>query len=117
MKTYSKVQLIAMAVQVLVNNPDENTVFAREDGNIFLSENYAQLEAGNMKIYPLGRSECITDKKPNTAQKPAATKPAAKPANTSQAKPANKAVTAKAVDKTTNKEGKNPETRNQETKE
>lgn len=59
MKIYSKIELIALAFEVLTQYPDENKVFARNDGNIFFSENLAELGKGKLKVYPLDRSEVI----------------------------------------------------------
>ena len=61
MKTYSKIQLIAMALEVFAKYPQEDKVFAREDGNIFFSENHADLERGKMQVFPFTREEMVKE--------------------------------------------------------
>ena len=56
MKTYSKKELEAQAVAVFEKYPNADQVFAREDGNIFFSENLADLGRGKLKIYPIDRN-------------------------------------------------------------
>jgi hypothetical protein len=87
-KVYSKTELQEKAQEVFDQYPSEDKIFAREDGNIFLNESYAELDRGNLKVYPFDRSDIVkTDKK----------------------------VEAPKVDKTLGKDGKNPETRNSNT--
>lgn len=55
MKTYSKKELEAKALEVFEQHPAQDKVYAREDGNIFFSENYAELDKGELKIFPIDR--------------------------------------------------------------
>jgi len=109
---------MAACIAVFEKNADVNSLYAREDGNIFFNENYANLDAGKLKIYEVTRQEAMESQKPTAPVTKTPTAPATKNAPT--AKKATTTTTKKAVetvDKTTNMEGKNPETRNQETKE
>lgn len=56
MKTYSKKELEAQAVAVFEKYPNADQVYAREDGNIFFSENLADLGRGKLKIYLIDRN-------------------------------------------------------------
>ena len=57
MKLLGKIALMVLAADVFAQYPEEQKVFAREDGNIFFMENYAQLNRGKLKIYPIERTE------------------------------------------------------------
>jgi hypothetical protein len=90
MKTKSKSELIAMAVDVFENYPDQDTCFAREDGNIFFSENHSELGKGELKVYIFERSELAKQPKNQTpkVETPKTAEPAkadSEPAKTEQA--------------------------------
>ena len=57
MKTQSKKELQAAAQKVFNDYPAANEVYAREDGNIFFSENHADLGRGKMKVYNFQRED------------------------------------------------------------
>jgi hypothetical protein len=59
MKIYSKQELDAKALEVFEQYPDQDKVFARQDGNVFFSENLADLDKGKLKVYPLERSNIV----------------------------------------------------------
>lgn len=102
MKLLSKIQLIALALEVFAQNPDQETCFAREDGNIFFTENYAELGRGKMKVYTFSKSE-LND----TKSEPKADASAAAPS----LKDVKKVDAPATADATTGKEGKSPDTR------
>lgn len=115
-KTYSKKELEAKALEVFEQHPNQDKVYAREDGNVFFSENYAELDKGELKIFPIEREVKAeaqkADTKKVTAPKATAPKAAAKKAVT-PTDVKNIKVTAKTVipDATLGKDGKNPENR------
>lgn len=112
MKTYSKIQLIAMALEVFAKYPQEDKVFAREDGNIFFSENHADLERGKMQVFPFTREEMVKEANVKEAKVIAfkTTKEVTPKVKKEQVPaPAGKA------NSTLGKEGKSPETRNSNT--
>lgn len=115
MKTYSKKELEAKALEVFEQHPAQDKVYAREDGNIFFSENYAELDKGELKIFPIDREVKVETPKVD-AKKVIAPKAAAKKAvTTTDVK--NIKVTAETVipDATLGKDGKNPENRQSQT--
>lgn len=103
MKLFSKAQLIALALAVFKQYTDEDTCYAREDGNIFLTENYADLGRGKMKVYTFLKSDIEA-----TTEAPATD---AKTATTPTATTAKKGATPVKADATLGKEGKSPDTR------
>lgn len=139
MKTFSKKELEAKALEVFELHPNQDKVYAREDGNIFFSENYAELDKGQHKIFPIEREKEITGKEEqgngSFGQLPAAdgTKKASAPKTTTKKATTPKAdakkattptaaaskevkdikVTAETVipNTTLGKDGKNPENR------
>lgn len=121
MKTYSKKELEAKALEVFEQHPAQDKVYAREDGNIFFSENYAELDKGELKIFPIDREVKVEapkgdDKKviapKEDTKKVTAPKAAAKKAAVSKDVKDIK-VTAETVipNATLGKDGKNPENR------
>ena len=119
MKTYSKEDLQAKALEVFEQHPNQDSIFAREDGNVFFDEHYANLDKGKLKVYPFDRADIVKvdvkkikvvdatvvtakAKNTNAAKAPAAAKVKA---------PVAPAQEAKKVDATLGKDGKNPETR------
>ena len=104
MKLFSKIQLIALALEVFKQYAQEDTCYAREDGNIFFTENYAELGRGKMKVYTFLKSEI----EPTNTELGADAKKAITPVATNSKK-----VTAtEKADATLGKEGKSPNTRN-----
>lgn len=61
MKTKSKAELIELAVAVFENHPDQDSCFAREDGNIFFTENHSLLGKGDLKIFTFERNIIVTE--------------------------------------------------------
>lgn len=58
--TYSESQLKELANGVLEQFPNAKEVYATSDGNVFLSENRANLHAGKEgKVYPFKREEKV----------------------------------------------------------
>ena len=135
MKTYSKKELEAKALEVFEQHPAQHKVYAREDGNIFFSENYAELDKGELKIFPIereikevigkeGQAKGSFEKLPaaDDTKKVSVPKTTTKKANAPKTT-AKKAVTPKDVkdikvtaetvipDATLGKDGKNPENR------
>jgi len=119
-KVYSKKELKAKAQEVFEQYPSEDKVFAREDGNIFFNENWAELGRGKLKVYPFDRSDIIKTDKPvedidvdaeNVDGTPSGDAPVVEVPTVDAP-----AVDAPAVDKTLGKNGKNPETRNSNSK-
>lgn len=53
MNLHTKKELETQAQEVFNQYPDETKCFAREDGNIFFSENHANLDKGKLKIYEI----------------------------------------------------------------
>lgn len=103
MKLFSKIQLIALALEVFKQYAQEDTCYAREDGNIFFTENYAELGRGKMKVYTFLKSDIEA-----TSVEPAAdTKKAITPVVTSP----KKVTTSVKADATLGKQGKSPDTR------
>lgn len=111
MKTYSKKELEAKALEVFEQHPNQDKVYAREDGNVFFSENYAELDKGELKIFLIEREVKAEAPKVDT-KKATAPKAAAKKAVTPKDVKGIK-VTAETVipDATLGKDGKNPENR------
>lgn len=121
MKTYSKKELEAKALEVFEQHPAQDKVYAREDGNIFFSENYAELDKGDLKIFPIDREVKVEAPKVDTkkivtpvveAKKAATPKAATKKATVSK-DVKNIKVTAETItpNATLGKDGKNPENR------
>ena len=113
MKTYSKQELEAKALEVFEQHPNQDSIFAREDGNVFFDEHYANLDKGKLKVYPFERADIVKAdvKKIKVVD---ATVVTAKAKATTAAKvkaPVAPAQEAKKVDATLGKDGKNPETR------
>ena len=104
MKLFSRIQLIALALDVFKQYTQEDTCFAREDGNIFFTENYAELGRGKMKVYTFLKSEI----EPTNAELGVDAKKAITPV----AANSKKATAPVKADATLGKEGKSPETRN-----
>lgn len=77
MKTYTKLQLIAMAVTAFAQNKEVNTVHATEDGQVFYDENRANLHASStekkLKVYPISRGEVEQYEAANAKKATAAT--------------------------------------------
>jgi hypothetical protein len=59
MKIYSKKELKAKAFEVFEQYPSEDNVFAREDGNVFFSQNLAELDKGKLKVYHFEKSDIV----------------------------------------------------------
>lgn len=59
MKTYSKEELQAKALEVFEQHPNQDSIFAREDGNVFFDEHYANLDKGKLKVYPFDRADIV----------------------------------------------------------
>lgn len=119
MKTYSKEELQAKALEVFEQHPNQDSIFAREDGNVFFDEHYANLDKGKLKVYPFERADIVkadvkkikvVDATVVTA-KVKATNAAKAPASAKAKAPVAPAQEAKKVDATLGKDGKNPETR------
>lgn len=116
MKTYSKKELEAKALEVFEQHPAQNKLFAREDGNIFFSENYADLDRGKLNVFPIEREIKVEAPKAET-KKATTPKADAKKATTTKAAASKEVkdikVTAETVipDATLGKDGKNPENR------
>lgn len=106
MKTYSKKELEAKALEVFEQHPAQDKLFAREDGNIFFSENYADLDRGKLNVFPIERE--IKVEAPKAETKKATTPKAAASKEVKDIK-----VTAETVipNATLGKDGKNPENR------
>lgn len=129
-KVYSKKELNAKALEVFEQYPSEDKIFAREDGNIFFNENWADLGRGKLKVYPIDRSDIIKTEKAvedidvkdpvietKKVETPKVETPAADAKKVETPKVETPAANAKKVetlkvDKTLGKDGKNPETRN-----
>lgn len=119
MKTYSKQELEAKALEVFEQHPNKDSIFAREDGNVFFDEHYANLDKGKLKVYPFERADIVkadvkkikvVDATFVTA-KAKATTAAKAPAAAKIKAPVAPAQEAKNMDTTLGKDGKNPETR------
>lgn len=119
MKTYSKEELQAKALEVFEQHPNQDSIFAREDGNVFFDEHYANLDKGKLKVYPFERADIVkadvkkikvVDATVVTA-KAKATNAAKAPAAAKAKAPVAPAQEVKKVDATLGKDGKNPETR------
>jgi hypothetical protein len=120
-KTYSKKELEAKALEVFEQHPNQDKVYAREDGNVFFSENYAELDKGELKIFPIERE--VKAEVPAAATTKATTTKATAPKAAAPKAAAKKAVTPKDVkdikvtaetvipNATLGKDGKNPENR------
>lgn len=117
MKIYSKKELKAKALEVFEQYPSEDNVFAREDGNVFFSQNLAELDKGKLKVYHFEKSD-IVKVDVNTIDVNAETVEAPKVETPVGDAPKVEApvVEAPKVDKTLGKDGKNPENRNSNTK-
>lgn len=68
-KIFSKAELLTIAQGIYQANKEYTTLFAREDGNIFLNKNRADLDAQKMKIYEFGEKELSASSKQPTAEK------------------------------------------------
>lgn len=119
MKTYSKQELEAKALEVFEQHPNQDIIFAREDGNVFFDEHYANLDKGKLKVYPFERADIVkadvkkikvVDATVITA-KAKTTNAAKAPAVAKVKAPVAPAQEVKKVDTTLGKDGKNPETR------
>lgn len=119
--TYSKKELEEQSLEVIKKYTEENEVFAREDGNVFFSENHAQLECGKLKIFKFTREELVKNIEVNLSNEKVgkATGELGK-ATTAPVEGSTKELATKKqelkkatekVNTTTGKDGKNPETR------
>lgn len=115
MKTYSKEELQAKALEVFEQHPNQDSIFAREDGNVFFDEHYANLDKGKLKVYPFERADIVkADVKKIKVVDATVVTEKAKATNAAKAKakaPVAPAQEVKKVDATLGKDGKNPETR------
>lgn len=132
MKIYSKKELKAKALEVFEQYPSEDNVFAREDGNVFFSQNLAELDKGKLKVYHFEKSDIVKvdvntiDVNAETVEAPKVETPVGDAPKVEAPKvetPVVEApkveapvVEAPKVDKTLGKDGKNPENRNSNTK-
>lgn len=113
MKTYSKQELETQTLEVFEQHPKQDTIYAREDGNIFFDEHYANLDRGKLKVYPFNRADIVKGdvKKIKVVDAAAVTEKAKTTTAAKEKAPVAPAQEVKKVDATLGKDGKNPETR------